>query len=79
MKITKEEFLDQYAILPREFEEADISFEGLMAIADDYESRRPALERIRKDFVAEFLQDREHEIGLQSYHSRLKDTGHLLE
>lgn len=41
--------------------------------------RRPTLEKIRKEFVAEFLQDKEKEIGLQSYHSRLKDTEHLVE
>ena len=29
--------------------------------------------------MAEFLQDKEKEIGLQSYHSRLKDTEHLVE
>ena len=35
--------------------------------------------KIRKEFVAEFLQDKEKKIGLQSYHSRLKDTEHLVE
>ena len=65
--------------LPQEFEEADISWEELLEIADDYERRRPTLEKIRKEFVAEFLQDKEKEIGLQSYHSRLKDTEHLVE
>ena len=69
----------EFGILPQEFEEADISWEELLEIADDYERHRPTLEKIRKEFVAEFLQDKEKEIGLQSYHSRLKDTEHLVE
>lgn len=79
MYLTKGEFLQKFGILPQEFEEADISWEELLEIADDYERRRPTLEKIRKEFVAEFLQDKEKEIGLQSYHSRLKDTEHLVE
>ena len=79
MYLTKDEFLQKFGILPQEFEEADISWEELLEIADDYERRRPTLEKIRKEFVAEFLQDKEKEIGLQSYHSRLKDTEHLVE
>ena len=78
MYLTKDEFLQKFGILPQEFEEADISWEELLEIADDYERRRPTLEKIRKEFVAEFLQDKEKEIGLQSYHSRLKDTATLL-
>jgi len=77
--LTKDEFLQKFGILPQEFEEADISWEELLEIADDYERHRPTLEKIRKEFVAEFLQDKEKEIGLQSYHSRLKDTEHLVE
>ena len=79
MYLTKGEFLQKFGILPQEFEEADISWEELLEIADDYERRRPTLEKIRKEFVAEFLQDKEKKIGLQSYHSRLKDTEHLVE
>mgnify|MGYP000473630409 CR=1 FL=1 len=78
MYLTKDEFLQKFGILPQEFEEADISWEELLEIADDYERRRPTL-KDPKEFVAEFLQDKEKEIGLQSYHSRLKDTEHLVE
>lgn len=55
MYLTKGEFLQKFGILPQEFEEADISWEELLEIADDYERRRPTLEKIRKEFVAEFL------------------------
>ena len=55
MYLTKDEFLQKFGILPQEFEEADISWEELLEIADDYERRRPTLEKIRKEFVAEFL------------------------
>ena len=79
INLTKEEFLEKYGILQGEFEEADLSWEELLQIAEDYEKRRPALEQIRKEFVAEILQDKEKDMGLQSYHSRLKDTEHLLE
>ena len=60
MYLTKDEFLQKFGILPQEFEEADISWEELLEIADDYERRRPTLEKIRKEFVAEFLQDKEY-------------------
>lgn len=37
MYLTKDEFLQKFGILPQEFEEADISWEELLEIADDYE------------------------------------------
>ena len=40
MYLTKDEFLQKFGILPQEFEEADISWEELLEIADDYERRR---------------------------------------
>ena len=46
MYLTKDEFLQKFGILPQEFEEADISWEELLEIADDYERRRPTLEKI---------------------------------
>lgn len=45
MYLTKDEFLQKFGILPQEFEEADISWEELLEIADDYERRRPTLEK----------------------------------
>ena len=41
MYLTKDEFLQKFGILPQEFEEADISWEELLEIADDYERHRP--------------------------------------
>ena len=41
MYLTKGEFLQKFGILPQEFEEADISWEELLEIADDYERRTP--------------------------------------
>ncbi len=79
MELTRDGFLEKYGISLRRFEEADISWEELLAIAEDYEGKQEQFERVRKEFVAEFLQDREHEIGLQSYRSRLKDSEHLIE
>lgn len=79
MELTREQFLEKYRISEEKFEAADLSWEELQAIAADYERRRRELTRLRKEFTAEYFQDREKEIGLQSYHSRLKDTEHLLE
>ena len=42
MYLTKDEFLQKFGILPQEFEEADISWEELLEIADDY--ARPHME-----------------------------------
>ena len=49
MYLTKGEFLQKFGILPQEFEEADISWEELLEIADDYERRRPRWKRSEKN------------------------------
>ena len=79
MYLTKGEFLQKFGILPQEFEEADISWEELLEIADDYERRRPTLEKDPKRIRSRISAGQGKEIGLQSYHSRLKDTEHLVE
>lgn len=79
MHLTKEEFLEKYCISLKKFEEAELSWEELLEIVADYESRQRELEQVRKSFEDEFLQYKEREIGLQSYHSRLKDSEHLME
>ena len=79
MELTREEFLKKYNISEEEFREADLSWEDLLAIAKDYQSKIPQYDQIRKKFIAEFFMYREKETGLQSYRSRVKDTEHLLE
>lgn len=58
MYLTKDEFLQKFGILPQEFEEADISWEELLEIADDYERRRPTLKRSEKNLWQNFCRTR---------------------
>lgn len=79
MLTNKALFLAKYDITDREFEESAWKWEELQEIARDYESLMPGLEQIRKEFVSLYLEDKEKSVGLQSYHSRLKNPEHLVE
>ena len=79
MNLTREEFLKKYNISEEEFREAGLSWEDLLEIARDYQSKIPKYDKIRRQFIAEFFMYREKETGLQSYRGRMKDPEHLLE
>lgn len=80
MNITKEDFLKNYKITPEQFHNANISWEELLKIAEDYERRRQeVLEPMRNEFIEVFFLNKESMTGLQSYRSRCKETEHVLE
>ncbi len=76
MDCTKEEFLHEFGIREEEFVQADISWEELLEIEADYEKRMPGLEQVRKNFMDEFIIDKN--CGFHSFSSRLKQPKHLL-
>ena len=76
--IKKEEFLKTYNISEEEFEAAEMSWEEMSSIYEDYTAREEILRGIGKDFVDEYLYDIE-KAGIHSYRYRIKDPGHLLE
>lgn len=79
MFLEKEEFLKKYAITNAQFEEADISWEELCAIAEDYTVRMEGLYEVRDQFLREFIENKEEQTGLHSYRTRIKTAEHLVE
>ncbi len=73
---TKEEFLREFGIREEEFVQADISWEELLEIEADYQKEMPAMEQVRKNFMDEFIIDKN--CGFHSFSSRLKEPRHLL-
>lgn len=78
MMIDRDEFLKSYNIEQEDFEAADMSWEELAAIYEDYQAMEGKLRNIGKDFVYDYLYDIER-AGIHSYRYRTKDPGHLLE
>ena len=76
--VDKTAFLKAYNIDEDDFKAADISWEELAAIYDDYLSKEEKLREIGKDFVNDYLYDIER-AGIHSYRYRTKDPGHLIE
>ena len=78
MMIDRDEFLKSYNIEQEDFEAADMPWEELAAIYEDYQAMEGKLRNIGKDFVYDYLYDIER-AGIHSYRYRTKDPGHLLE
>ena len=76
--VDKMAFLKAYNIDEDDFKAADISWEELAAIYDDYLLKEEKLRGIGKDFVNDYLYDIER-AGIHSYRYRTKNPGHLLE
>lgn len=79
MFLQKEEFLKKYAITEEQFEEADLSWEEICRIAEDYEGRLEHLYVVRDQFLRELIENKEEQTGLHSYRSRIKSPEHLVE
>lgn len=76
--IDKETFLKAYSISLEELEQADINWEELNAIHENYSDIEQQLREIGKEFVDTYLYDTE-KAGIHSYRYRTKDPGHVLE
>ena len=73
--VDKMAFLKAYNIDEDDFKAADISWEELAAIYDDYLLKEEKLRGIGKDFVNDYLYDIER-AGIHSYRYRTKNPGH---
>lgn len=71
-------FLRAYNIDEADFKAANVPWEELAAIYDDYLSIEGKLRGIGKEFVNDYLYDIER-AGIHSYRYRTKSPGHLLE
>ena len=71
--VDKNAFLKAYNIDEEDFKAADISWEELAAIYDDYLSIEEKLRGIGKDFVNDYLYDIER-AGIHSYRYRTKKS-----
>ncbi len=76
--LQKELFLSQYNLTQSDLVRAQIAWEELAKIAEEYEKIINLLQIIGKDFIDEYLYDIE-KAGIHSYRYRTKSIGHLLE
>lgn len=74
----KQRFLATYRLTESDLSEANISWEELMLIKEEYRKLESSLREIGKSFIDEYLYDIET-AGIHSYRYRTKDAGHLLE
>ena len=76
--IEKEKFLVKYGISEEQFLAADISWEDLKEIYEDYSIRREACRKVGKDFERDFFENPRKDWGLHSVYWRIKDPEHLI-
>lgn len=76
--IDKKEFMAVYNMSEEDFEAANMEWDELAAIYENYKSIEGNLRNIGKDFVDDYLYDIE-KAGIHSYRYRTKEPGHVLE
>ena len=74
----KQQFLSTYNISEQDLAEANISWEELSQIMDEYRGIEGKLRDLGKSFIDEYLYDIE-KAGIHSYRYRTKAPDHLLE
>ncbi len=74
----KQDFLAAYNLTEPDLAQANISWEELSLIGEEYLKAEKDIREAAKNFIDEFLYDIE-KAGIHSYRYRIKDVGHLLE
>ncbi len=74
----KQLFFKNYGVTEADLQEADISWDELMLIEEEYRKIEPLLRDIGKSFIDEYLYDIES-AGIHSYRYRTKASEHLIE
>lgn len=74
----KELFLSTYNIDEKDLIDADISWEELLKIKEEYKKIEVLMHDLGKDFIDDYLYDID-KAGIHSYRYRTKDINHLLE
>ena len=80
--ISYEEFLSKYNISDKDFRYAEISWDELCAIYDDYSSNEEKYVKVLDDFVDDFFNQsiiREHRLKIHSLGRRVKNAEHLID
>ena len=74
------DFLSKYNVSDKDFQYAEISWDELCAIYDDYSSNEDKYVKILDDFVDEFFNQsiiRSHRLKIHSLGRRVKNAEHL--
>ena len=74
----KNTFLAEYNMTEADLLAANITWDELTLIAEEYKSLEKTMRELGKSFIDEFLYDIE-KAGIHSYRYRTKDVWHLLE
>ena len=80
--ISYEDFLTKYNITDKEFQYAEISWEELSAIYDDYSRNEDEYVKVLDGFVDEFFNQsiiRSHKLKIHSLGRRVKNAEHLID
>lgn len=75
--ITKKDFLEKYNLSEEELEAADISWEDLKYIYNDFSQKIPKYTKILSNFEERYLGNISDK-GIHSYRTRIKDPEHLI-
>ena len=76
--IDKKEFLSTYNMTDDDISQANITWDELMLIVEEYAKLEKHLRDLGKEFINDYLYDIE-KAGIHSYRYRTKSQGHLLE
>ena len=76
--MNKQEFLEKYNFTEKDLSEANITWEELELIAEEYRKNEQSLRDCGKSFIDEYLYDIE-KAGIHSYRYRIKELEHILE
>ena len=76
--MNKQEFLTKYNFTESDLSEANITWEELELIAEEYQKNEQSLRDCGKSFIDEYLYDIE-KAGIHSYRYRIKELEHILE
>lgn len=76
--LAKEEFFQKYQISEKHFLAAQMPWEMLVQIYEDYSSKRSNYEKIAIDFEKEIFSAPREEFNLHSEYWRVKDAEHLV-
>ena len=74
----KNAFFADYKLCEEDLIAANITWDELMRIEEEYRKTERSLREIGKSFIDEYLYDIET-AGIHSYRYRIKETDHLLE
>ena len=74
----KQAFLEKYNFTESDLSEANLSWEELALIEEDYQEHSLVIRECAKSFIDEYLYDIER-AGIHSYRYRIKELDHLLE